>query len=136
MDKSIPTEAEEQKALVEWLRLKRIFHFSPMNENNSHKQNRKYAMIAEQKAKSMGKVKGASDIVVFLPDEILFIELKRRKKVLRGGGLSISHTKVSKEQYDFMTKVNKYEYADATICYGWIEAKTLIENKLKRGNSD
>ena len=128
MTKTIPTEEEEQKSLVQWLRAKKIFHFAPMNENNAHKQNRKYAMIAEVKAKSMGKVKGVSDIVVMLPHKILFIELKRQKKRLKSGGLSITHTKVSKEQYAFMTKANTFEYIEATICYGAKEAIEFISS--------
>jgi len=128
MSKTTPTEAEEQKTLVQWLRAKNMFHFAPMNENNAHKQNRKYAMIAEVKAKAMGKVKGVSDIIVMLPNKILFIELKRQKKHLKSGGLSITHTKVSKEQYEFMTHANKFGYAEATICYGAKEAIEFIQN--------
>ena len=131
MNKEIPLEYEEQKALVQWLRLNNIMHFAPTNENNSHKQNRKYAMIAEQKAKASGKVKGVSDIVVMLPDMILFIEMKRRRKLLKSGCTSITHTKVSKEQYEFMTKVNKFDYAEATVCYGASEAINLIKEKIK-----
>ena len=44
------TEAIEQQKLIQWLRLKKIFHYATTNENNSYKQDRKYAMIAEQKA--------------------------------------------------------------------------------------
>ena len=49
-----PTEAEEQKLLIKWMTSKRIFFFAPTNENNTHKQNRKYAMIAE---KAMNSIK-------------------------------------------------------------------------------
>lgn len=126
MDRSLPTEAEEQKCLVQWLNIKHINHFAPINENNHSKLNRQFAIKNEAKAKAMGKVPGVSDIVVFLENKILFIELKRKKKVLKGGGLSISHTKVSDAQYDFMTMVNKYDYAESTICYGWEEARDFI----------
>lgn len=127
MDKAIPIEAEEQKCLVQWLRLNNIMHFAPVNENNTFKQNKTYAMIAEQKARAAGKLKGVSDIIVLLDNKILFIELKRRKKVLKNGSLSISHTQVSKEQYDFLTRVSKFDYADSALCYGWTEAKEFIE---------
>ncbi len=130
MDKQIPIEADEQKCLVQWLRIKNIMHFDPVNENNTYKQNRKFAMIAEQKAKAMGKLKGVSDIVVMLPNKILFIELKRRKKVLRNGSFSISHTKVSKEQYAFLTEVNKFNYSASALCYGWEEAKNFIMENI------
>jgi len=124
----MPTEAQEQKALVQWLQAKRIMHFAPMNENQGSFTNRKVAMIQEAKAKSMGKIKGVSDIIVLLPNKILFIELKRAKKRLKSGGLSISHTKVSKEQYSFMTSINEFGYAEATICYGCKEAIEFIES--------
>ena len=55
---NLPTEAQEQRNLVMWLQYKKLFFFAPTNENNTYKQNKKYAMINEVKAKSMGKLKG------------------------------------------------------------------------------
>ena len=126
MTKQMPTEAQEQQKLVYWLRIKHIPHFAPTNENNTYKQDRKYAMIAEAKAKATGKLKGVSDLVVMLPKKILFIEMKRRKKKLKNGDYSISHTKVSKEQYEFLTTVNRYGYAEGRVCYGFEEARGFI----------
>ena len=120
------TEAEEQKCLVQWMNIKHIMHFSVINENNHSKLNRTFAIRNEAKAKAMGKVPGVSDVVVFLQNKILFIELKRKKKVLKNGHLSITHTKISDAQYKFMTNVNKYEYAESTICYGWEDAREFI----------
>lgn len=128
--KHIPLEHEEQENLVYWLRLKKLFFFSPMSENNTHKQNRKYAMIAEQKAKKMGKSKGTSDIFVFLPNKLLIIELKRRKKQLKNGSFSNSHSKPSKEQLEFLDDVSVFEYVECTVAYGWHEAKEFIESHL------
>ena len=128
--KAIPTEYEEQCNLVYWLRLKKIFHFAPTLENNSHMQNRKYAMIAEQKAKKAGKIKGTSDLFVFLPNKLLIIELKRRKKTLKNGKLSTSHTKVSAEQEKFIKDANLYGYVTAGVFYGWHEAKEFIEENM------
>ena len=85
---NIPSEAIEQQKLIQWLRLKKIFHYATTNENNSYKQDRKYAMIAEQKAKSQGKLKGVADITVLLPNKILFIELKKQGKKLKNGNIS------------------------------------------------
>lgn len=128
--KNMPTEAEEQESLVYWLRLKKLLHFSPNNENQHSFTNRKVAMIQEQKAKRMGKLKGVSDIVVFLEDKILFIELKRRKKKLKNGKMSVSHTKVSKEQGEFIERANKYQYCSAIVAYGWKEAVEFIESQM------
>ena len=125
-----PKEDEEQKALVEWLTAKRIMHFAPMNENKGSFANREAFYRIEAKAKKMGKINGVSDIVVFLPNKILFIELKRSKKILKNGSLSKSNSTVSDAQYDFMNKVNKFDYAEATICYGCKEAIEFINNNV------
>lgn len=126
----VPTEAQEQKALVDWLRAKNAFFFAPTNENNTYKQNSKYAMINEVKARSLGKLKGVSDIVVFLPKVILFIELKRRPKRLKSGKISYSNSKISKEQDNFIEKVNSYPYAKGAICYGAEEAIKFIKENI------
>lgn len=126
----IPIEADEQKALVQWLRAKKIFHFAPTNENNTYKQNPRYAMIAEQKAKAAGKLKGTSDLIIMLPSKILFIELKRRKKLLKNGKYSTTHTNLSKEQIDFLENVAQFEYADSAVCYGCNEAIEYISKYL------
>ena len=126
----ISTEYEEQKSLVQWLRLKKIFHFAPTNENNTHNQNRKYAMIAEQKAKASGKLKGVSDLIVMLPNKLLLIEMKRQRRKLNSGKLSTSHTNTSKEQLKFLETANTFDYAEARVCYGWEEAKEYIESHI------
>lgn len=127
MDKSLPTEAEEQKALVQWLRIKKIMHFAPINENNHSKLNKTFAIRNEAKAKAMGKIKGVSDMVVFLDNKILFIELKRKKKLLKNGNYSTSNTDTSESQANFIDNVKQYPYTDAMVCYGWNEAKEFIE---------
>ena len=126
----LATEAHEQETLVQWLRLKKIFHFAPVLENNTHGQNRKWAMIAEVKAKKQGKIKGTSDLFVFLGEKLLVIELKRAKKLLKSGKYTTSHTNTSKEQKAFLERVNKYPYAIGRVCFGWNEAKEFIENHL------
>jgi len=120
-------EDTEQKILVQYLRLKKIFHFSPINENQGSSTNRNVAIRVEAKAKSMGKLKGVSDLVVFMPKQILFIELKRAKKVLKSGKLSTSHTKVSDEQKSFLKRANEFPYAKGYVCYGAEEAIKIIE---------
>ena len=115
------TEEQEQKKLVQWLKLKKIFHFAPMNENKQSFTNPKVAMMIEAKAKSMGKVKGVSDLVVMLPSSILFIELKRAKKRL---------TKVSDSQNVFLSKIGQFCYAKGHVCYGANEAIEIIEKEM------
>ena len=126
------TETQEQQKLVQWLKLKKLFHFAPINENQGSFTNRRVAVIQAVKAKSMGKAKGISDIIVMLPNKILFIELKRAKKILKSGKLSTSHTKVSEEQKEFLQHiVDNFAYADAMVCYGFDEAREFIECHLK-----
>ena len=127
---NLPTEAQEQQYLVQWLRINKIFCFAPVNENNTHKQNRHYAMIAEVKARAAGKLKGTSDLIVMLPNKLLLIELKRQRRKLKSGKLSTSHTNTSKEQLKFLETANTFDYAEARVCYGWEEAKEYIESHL------
>jgi len=126
----IPTEAQEQQRVVQWLRMKKIFFFSPTNENNTYKQDRRYAMIAEQKAKATGKVKGVSDLVIFLPNKILFIEMKRQGVKLKSGKISHSNSKISPEQLAFLDKVNKYPYSKGYVAYGFDEVVKIVESEL------
>lgn len=127
---NIPSEAIEQQKLIQWLRLKKIFHYATTNENNSFMQNRKYAMIAEQKAKAQGKLKGVADVTVLLPNKILFIELKKQGKKLKNGNISYSNSKVSDEQKAFLEKVNSFDYAEGRVCYGFEAAKNFIEENV------
>ena len=128
--KVIPLEIDEQKKLVNWLKTKKIFFYSNVSENNTYKQDRKYARIAEQKAKSQGKLKGVADITVLLPNKILFIELKKQGKVLKNGNISHSNSKVSDEQIAFLEKVNSFDYAIGKVCYGFDAAKNFIEENF------
>ncbi len=125
------TEAQEQQALVQWLRAKKIFHFAPSNENQGSFLNKKVAMIQERKAQSMGKMTGIPDIFVFLQDKILAIELKRARKRLKSGKTSISHTKVSPSQERCLESLSAFDYCEVKICYGFIEAQDFIQNNMK-----
>ena len=127
MTKQIPTEAQEQQLLIQWLKIKKIFYFAPMNENQASFTNRRVAMIQEAKAKSMGKVKGTCDLFVFTKNGLLGVELKRRPKRLKSGKFSVSHTKTSKEQIQFIDAMNGYDFAHSKVCYGFENAKAFIE---------
>ncbi len=127
----LPTEEQEQQKLVQWLRLKKIFHFAVGNENKHSFSNKLLAIRLEAKAKSMGKIKGTSDLIVMLPNKILFIELKRARKVLKSGKLSVSHTNTSVEQLKFLQTITEnFDYADGFVCYGAKEAIEVIESEL------
>lgn len=120
MDRSLPTEAQEQLALIQWMNIKNIEYFAVPNGGSRHK-------LEAINLKRQGVKAGVSDMVVLLKTQILFIELKRRKKVLKSGKLSTSHTATSQAQIDFIDKVNQFPYAKGKVCYGWQEAKEFIE---------
>jgi len=126
------SEYDEQKALVQWLKAKKIFHFANTSENNTFKQDRKYAMIAEGKAKAAGKIKGIPDLTIFLPTRILYLELKRQKKVLKSGELSNSHSKPNVQQLVVIDKINDYPYAISLVGYGAKESIELIKEILNK----
>ena len=94
MKKQIPLEKDEQVIFIKYLEIlkqqgKIIEYHSNPNENILSFLDRKKTIIAQNKLKQMGAKKGVSDIYIFLPDKMIVIELKRRKKNL---------SKVSNEQ--------------------------------------
>lgn len=129
MDKSEPTEEMEQKALVIWLKQRKIHFFSVPNENLFTTLLKKYLpknmihliTVIEKRLALMGKRKGVSDLVIFLPNKIMFLELKRRH----------SGT-ATKEQKEFLSRVNDYHYAIGGIAHGWVEASAMIEYYMEQ----
>lgn len=111
-----PLESDEQKALILWLKQRKIMYFAPMNENSFSFLNRDIVVKIQAKNKAMGSIKGTPDLVIFLPNKIMFLELKRRKSGV-----------LSKEQKDFLSRVNEYPYAIGGVAHGWIEASAMIE---------
>lgn len=111
-----PLETEEQQVLVKYLKLKKIFYFSVPN-GSVLKGNKLQRARQMNKLKAEGLVVGTSDIVVMLPNQILFIELKRTKG-----------STTSKEQLSFLEKINKYPYADGKVCKGAKEAIEFIDS--------
>ena len=128
-----PIEEVEQQKLVQWLRAKKIAHVAPMNENQSSFTDRKVTILVEAKAKSMGKQKGYPDLIIDEPNKYyhgLRIELKRARKRLKSGKTSVSHTKVSPEQKEWLQRLNNKGYY-AVVCYGAKEAIEVIEEYME-----
>ena len=122
-------ETYEQTALVQWLKLKKLFYFAIPNGSvlrGTPLQRAKQMNVLKKE----GLVVGASDIFVMLPSKLIAIELKQAKKVLKSGKLSTSHTKVSDDQKKFLERLNQFDYADGKVCYGFTEAKEFIEENL------
>ncbi len=113
MEKTIPTEAEEQKALCEWLRKKGIRHFSTSMGVWFGKKNFRY--IASLKAR--GFEVGVPDLVILLGNGITaFIELKRREK---------TKSQLRESQREWIKWLNENGYP-ARVCYGAIEGIRFI----------
>ncbi len=113
----VPLESEEQMALMQWIALQpglRDYVLSIPNEGiRTARMGRRLRL--------MGLLKGAPDLFIALPRSSyhgLFLELKRREK-----------SKVQPEQIAFAERMTKVGYYCA-ICYGWDEAKAVIQNYL------
>ena len=120
MDKlDILSEYEEQCLLVQYLELKNI----------------KFSKIAQEtftrswgikiKNKMSGLRRGVPDMLMIISqknekDKLIFIEMKRTK-----GGI------LSKEQKGWKDALNKCQGVESFVCYGYEEAKELIDNLIK-----
>ena len=60
-------------------------------------------------------------------DEIVFIELKRQRPILKSGKLGKATNDATSEQIEFIAKVNDYKYAYGFVAFGCDEAiKVLV----------
>lgn len=118
----IPTESQETIALANWLRLNNYFFTKNPNETFTKFFN------VKRKNKLEWVSPWVPDMMIILKRwSLLFIELKRRKKVLKSGKLSSSNSKVSEEQKKWISELNKINNVQAEVCYGCDEAIELIE---------
>ncbi len=118
------TERQEQIMLHQWCKLKGLMSFAVPNGGSRHK-------LEAINLKREGVTKGVSDYIVLLPNKILFIEMKRQKRILKNGNLSTSNTSTSKEQLKFIKDVNLYHYVNARVCYGYNAAREFILEELQ-----
>ena len=122
----VPSEYEEQKIVVKYLtelkeQEKIITFFATTNENTTYKQSKKWAIIAEIKARASGKRKGVSDLCVVLWDKVLFIEMKKNDKKAR----------TKKEQIEFLKDINTSTVCFGSVCYGAKDAIDYINLFIK-----
>lgn len=122
----IPTESQETIALANWLRANNYFFTKNPNETFTKFYN------VKRKNKLEWVSAWVPDMMIILKRwSLLFIELKRRKKVLKSGKLSSSNSKVSEEQKKWIEELSKIPNVQAEVCYGSNEAIALIE-KLEK----
>jgi hypothetical protein len=110
MKEVVPTEYEEQKTLVRWLRLAGYKFFRVPNET--------YTKSWKQKAtnKALGVSPGVPDIFIITKRGLVAIEMKR----LKGGS-------TSQVQKDWIEALNKAGVT-AVVCKGYLEAIDFIMN--------
>ena len=130
------SESEEQKKLVQWLCLKKIFHFSVANENQQSSTNKVMAIKIASKHKAMGRVSGTCDIFVLLPNIILAIEMKTAPTKLKSGELSKSRAVTSDNQKKFISDINEFDYVDSKVCYGFSDSREYIESFITNSNTN
>lgn len=112
----VPTEAEEAKLLVAYLRLKGYaFHHSP-NETGSSFEARRRAI----RVKREGTSPGFPDYLIIVNKRLIAIEMKRQK-----GGV------VSKAQKDWLGLLNEAK-VQAQVCRGADEAIAFINEMENR----
>jgi len=144
-----PKEDIEQINVVEYLKIKKIPHFAPINENN-HSGIIRQSLISfmgkikglriangiisklENKSRSMGKSKGFPDLIIPRANKYyhgLYIEMKRSRKTLPSGKKSISHTKISDDQLEWDDKLRDEGYC-VVVAYGFKEAVDAIDDYM------
>ena len=118
----IPTEIQETIALANWLRVNNYLFTKNPNETFTKFFN------VKRKNKLEWVSPWVPDMMIILKRwSLLFIELKRRKKVLKSWKLSSSNSRVSEEQKKWISELNKIPNIEACICYWAEEAIKLIE---------
>ena len=110
-----PTEAEEQKAFVQWLKFMNIAHTAVTNEQQMSSQNKLMALRSGAKQKAMGRSKGFPDMIIILEDKCLFIEMKR-----------VKGSTTSKEQKVWIETLNGLGH-HSKVCKGAKEAIEFVE---------
>ena len=105
----IPTEDDEQQALVEYCDLKGYPRFRIPNETFTRSWSQK------RKNKALGVSSGVPDLGVIVNNRLIFIELKRTK----GGVVSDNQ----KRWIEHLTQAN----VPVRVCKGFHEAKAFID---------
>ena len=122
MDK-IPKEDFEQETLANWLDINQYKFSAIRNESDTH------SFFKWKKRIRSWCRKWIPDFCILLKIwSLLFIELKRQKKILKSWKLWASPSVVSKEQIEWKEALNAIENVQCEICYGAEEAiKTILK---------
>ena len=131
--KTIPSEAEEQIALVEWLNYHPILkNYFCKNDNEGQRKtvmrDGKLVPVGLFHAIKMGLRPGVSDLFIYYPTmeyNGLWLEIKRNKKYT----MSEMSTATWTAQEAFQEQVKKVGFS-AHFCYGCGDAIEIIESYL------
>lgn len=116
----LPSEADEGKMLVAYLRLKGYKFTHIANESGS---SRRDAMIRGGRMKAQGVSRGFPDYGIIVGHFLLFIELKRRKG-----------SKTSPEQHEWIESLDNISPSvRARVCHGYDECVAFIEEFAAAG---
>lgn len=118
----IPSEAEEQRTIVQWLRLQPLLRDRFFKINNEGKR----SLAQGANLKALGMRSGASDIFIAFPTSLyhgLFLEVKRNMHY----HASAKQSPTWLAQIKFMEDVKSVGY-DAHFCYGFDDCKKIVEH--------
>ncbi len=123
---NIPKESEEQINLASWLKVNNYLSYKSPSETYTTSWNQK------RKNKAEGVTKGFPDICIILKRwSLLFIELKRQKRILKSWKIWKSPSIISKEQLEWQEELNKLQNIQCEICYWFNESIKLIKELEK-----
>ena len=113
----ILSEYEEQCLLVQYLEIKKL-RFSKVAQETFTNN---WGIVA--KNKKSGLRRGVPDMIIVIPgkekNHLIFIEMKKKK-----GSVT------SQEQKDWQCSLNRCDGVKSFICYGFDEAKEVIDIEL------
>ena len=116
----------EQIEVVEWMRKNNVLHYAIPNGGKRH-------VKTASDLKKQGVSAGVPDLCIPIPNDDyhgLYIEMKRRPKILKNGKKSYTNSSVSKTQSSWIGTLNAFKYY-AAICYGSDEAIKVIKEYLE-----
>lgn len=115
----VNTEDQDCYQLAGWLGQKQTDGVIPLFTHVANETYTPYRSVRNRNT-MMGVKPGIQDYIVVLPDEVLFIEMKR----LKGGSLTPN-------QKAWQEAVNGKPIV-STVCYGLEEAKTFIKSRINK----
>ena len=126
----IPTEEQEGKELARLLDLNWYLYTHIANEIWIAGR---VGMLVNRKKKIQGLKKWVPDYMIILKNWwLLFIELKRQRKILKSWKLWASPSVISEEQKKWIEALNKINNVEAYICFWALEAWEKVKEVEER----